>query len=291
MFFNGLSFSYTYVHIQFIFKKFSFSQGSTVLCNIKSKCPFLEMEKSWKWIKTSNVMEMAWKFWSRNCCFCAWCTCDDDFVLLLMKNITYVLLCVFQCFYRRSVGLNDLMETHSTPLYHLFYLSFSADSWCPDCGRGSETGQAQRTMGHKSRLSGLCGSGHVLVPGCTRQQSSHGVQVPLVPSGSGRPAAGPAGAVGRPCGPVTRSAGPTPPDGHGVRLRSGLPSLQSDGDGVAVVWSLSDTHLHRDLQLGLRPLDCKHRRCMFTRWLRMHNLIFVGLNTYCASVFQIRCTM
>ncbi len=119
-------------------------------------------------------------------------------------------------------------------------------------------------MGHKSRLSGLCGSGHVLIPGCTRQQSGHGVQVPLVPSGAGRPAAGPACAVGRPGGPVPRSAGPTPPDGHGVRLRSGLPSLQSDGDSVAVFWSLSDTHLHRDLQLGLRPLDCKHRRRMFT---------------------------
>lgn len=242
-------------------------------------------------IKTSNVMEMAWKVWSRNAVFV-----HGVHVMMILCcyswRTSHMCCCVyFSVFYRRSVGLNVLMETHSTPLYHLFYLSFSADSWCPDCGRGSETGQAQRTMGHKSRLSGLCGSGHVLVPGCTRQQSSHGVQVPLVPSGSGRPAAGPAGAVGRPCGPVTRSAGPTPPDGHGVRLRSGLPSLQSDGDGVAVVWSLSDTHLHRDLQLGLRPLDCKHRRCMFTRWLRMHNPIFVGLNTYCASVFQIRCTM
>lgn len=218
---------------------------------------------------------------------------SDDFMLLLMKNITYVLLCVFHvlhAFYKRSVGLNVLMETHSAPLYHIFYLSFSADSWCPDCGRGSKTDPAQRTMGHKSWLSGLGGSGHVLIPGCTRQQSGHGVQVPLVPSGAGRPAAGPAGAVGCPGGPVPRSAGPTPPDRHGMRLRSGLPSLQSDGDSVAVFWSLSDTHLHRDLQLGLRPLDCKHR-CMFTCWVRMHNPVFVGLNTYFASVFQIRCTM
>lgn len=109
-------------------------------------------------------------------------------------------------------------------------------------------------MGHESRLSGLRGSGHVLVPGGAREQSGHGVQVPPVPSGAGRPAAGPAGAVGRPGGPVPGPAGSAPPDRHGVRLCSGLPSLRSDGDGVAVVRRLSDAHLHRDLQLGLRPL-------------------------------------
>ncbi len=63
---------------------------------------------------------------------CAWCTCDNEslgwFHVVLMKNITYVLLCVFHvlhAFYRRSVGLNVLME-HTQLLSIIFFTSLSA---------------------------------------------------------------------------------------------------------------------------------------------------------------------
>lgn len=95
---------------------------------------------------------------------------------------------------------------------------------------------------------------HTLVPGGSGEPSGAGVPVPAVPPGPGRPAAGPAGAVGRARGPVPGPAGPEPAERRDLRLRSGLPPLRPDGDGVGLVQRLSDAPVHRDLQLGLGPI-------------------------------------
>lgn len=118
-----------------------------------------------------------------------------------------------------------------------------------DRGGRPATSEAQGPLGDDARLPGLCGHGRLLLPCCPRQPGCHGLQVPPVAPGTGRAAAHPAGAVGLSGGPVAGAAGPTPPDRHGVRLRSGHIPLQPDGDGVAVVQHLPDSDLHQHIQL------------------------------------------
>lgn len=118
-----------------------------------------------------------------------------------------------------------------------------------DRGGRPATGEAQRPLGDEPGLPGLRGNGRLLLPRRPRQPGRHGLQVPAVAPGAGCAAAHPAGAVGLPGGPVSGAAGPTPPHRHGVRLRSGHVPLQPDGDGVAVVQHLPDSHLHQHAQL------------------------------------------
>lgn len=118
-----------------------------------------------------------------------------------------------------------------------------------DRGGRPATGEAQGALGDDTGLPGLRRHGRLLLPCRPRQPGRHGLQVPAVTPSAGGAAAHPAGTVGLPGGPVAGAAGPTPPDRHGVRLRSGHVPLQPDGDGVAVVQHLPDADLHQHAQL------------------------------------------
>lgn len=109
-------------------------------------------------------------------------------------------------------------------------------------------------MGNVPGVPGLRGHGRVRVPLSSRQQGGHGVQVPAVPPGAGGAPADPAGGLGRAGGALPGPPGPPPPDGHGLRLRAGLPPLQPGGDGLAVLQRLSNSHLHRNAQLEPLPV-------------------------------------
>lgn len=125
----------------------------------------------------------------------------------------------------------------------------SSHSGCDDSGRGTEAGQAQRTMGNTPWFPRLRRHGCVLLPGGPCQPSRHGGQIPALAPGAGCAPAHPAGAVGLPGGRLPRPARPPPPDGHGLWLRPGLPALQPGGDGVAVLQHLPDSHFDWHTQL------------------------------------------
>ncbi|XP_067295970.1 inactive phospholipid phosphatase 7 isoform X1 [Pseudorasbora parva] len=147
------------------------------------------------------------------------------------------------------IGEGGLLYTHLSENSLSFKGQLRADSGRPDRGWRSESGAAPRPVGLESGSPGPRGAGLVLVPRGSRQPGGHGVPLPAGPSGAGRAAAGPAGAVGGAGQPVPSAAGSAPSDRHGLWLRPGLPSLRSDGDGVAFLQLLSDAPLHLDLQL------------------------------------------
>lgn len=125
----------------------------------------------------------------------------------------------------------------------------SAPAGHPDHRGPPEAGEAAGALGDDPRLPGLRVHGHVLFPGGARQPCGPGVQVPAVPPGAGRAAACATDPLGAAGGRLPRDAGQTSPDRHGVRFCNGAAALQPDGECVAVLRHLPDSHLHWHLKL------------------------------------------
>lgn len=118
-----------------------------------------------------------------------------------------------------------------------------------DRSRHAEAREAQRALGDGTRFPWLPGHGHLFFPSSPCKPSSNGIQIPVSTLGARSPSAHFAGVVGRPSRHFARAAGSPSSDGCRMRFCLGVPPLQFSGDGVVVLKHLSDTYLHRNIQL------------------------------------------